>query len=219
MKTWIRSAVAAAAFGGAFAVHADTLIQNSYVHGGPSTVAVSGSAAASTGTFNAGEFSGLFNGTSFQSYCIELNQTFSFGTTYTDYTLTNTVAQLNPIKTTQIGQLLTAAGGFAASMSASHSAAVQAGIWEIVYENSGAFNLGAGNFLAGPGTVSAADLTVVNGYLANLGTYSATAFNILASPQHQDFITAVPEPETYALMMAGLMGVGFVARRKRAQMR
>jgi hypothetical protein len=33
---------------------------------------------------------------------------------------------------------------------------------------------------------------------------------------HQVVITAVPEPETYAMLLAGLAGVGFVARRRRA---
>ncbi|WP_414896465.1 PEP-CTERM sorting domain-containing protein, partial [Roseateles sp.] len=29
------------------------------------------------------------------------------------------------------------------------------------------------------------------------------------------FTTAVPEPQTYALLLAGLIGVGFMARRNR----
>lgn len=60
-------------------------------------------------------------------------------------------------------------------------------------------------------------------YTINLGTGMATLVgdfgiggNTAISPPLLGLtVAAVPEPQTYALMLAGLMGVGFVARRRR----
>jgi len=217
MKPAIRVALAGALAGAAFASQAaNSLKQTGWEHGGPANVTVSG-APSNNGNHPAGEFTGVFNGVSFESYCADLLQTFSFNTVYTDYTVMSGAAAYGVTKSTQIGELLTAAGGFAASVTASRSTAIQAGIWEILYETGNSFGLGTGTFRAAPGSVTQADLNVVDGYLANLGSYAATSFTAYVSREHQDFITAVPEPETYALMLAGLMATGFVARRKRAR--
>jgi hypothetical protein len=44
----------------------------------------------------------------------------------------------------------------------------------------------------------------------NNGSYAATVPNTTAFS-----VTAVPEPQTYALMLSGLLAVAFVARRRR----
>jgi hypothetical protein len=66
-------------------------------------------------------------------------------------------------------------------------------------------NIGKQSLASLDSTVLSGPLTlVVNGTSAGKGTYSLN-FNI----------AAVPEPETYALMIAGLSLVGFAARKKK----
>ena len=119
----------------------------------PRLVSVSGGASGPTYSGAAGEFSGTLTDvvaaasargnalgfstldatstTSFQAWCGELTQSFSFNTTYT-YDRETGVAHYGAARTDALSRLFTAAQGFV--VDAATSAAMQAGIWEIIYE-------------------------------------------------------------------------------------
>jgi len=155
----------------------------------------------------AGGFSGLLNGNPFQTYCVDLYQSFNWGTVYTDYSavaLPGTVAQdLGRLFTSHLGDVV----------DGNTSAAFQLAAWEIMYETGGSYNLSSGNFTEdGNATVHG----IAQGYLDSLGGPSVYSVQKLESPTSQDFVvtTPVPEPSTYAMLVAGLGLLGWVKRRK-----
>ena len=211
-----------------------TLNMSDFTYGSPTTVAVTGTDGAPSYEGAAGEFTGsvitdalmagplaalaLTSGSpeSFTAWCGELTQTFSFGETYV-YSQMTGVAAYGSVKATELSQLFTAAQGFV--VDSRTSAAMQAGIWEILYENGQSFSLTGGNFTGHAGNAAdQAALDVVDGFLANLSGYQATYhIDVLASDDHQNFIVAtVPEPETWALLVAGLGAIGVLRRRRKS---
>ena len=184
-------------------------------------------------TGQAGEFSGNFEGalsgaqnlrsvtleaaapTSFIAWCAELTQTFSFGVAY-QYTPVSGVTYFGAQKATDLSRLFTAAQGFVVDNLT--SAAMQAGIWEIIYEKDPSFSLTGGTFKGAPQSPAGQPaFDVVNGFLLNLGTYQANArIDVLSNGDQQDFLigTPVPEPETWLLFGIGLGAIGLFRRRR-----
>lgn len=153
--------------------------------------------------------------TSFMAWCAELTQDFTFGVTYT-YSEQSGTSYFGARTRADLSRLFTAAQGFV--VDAGTSAAMQAGIWEIIYERGTAYGFASGTFLGAPAL--AADLgafATVNGYLANLSSYNADyQIRVLTNPERQDFLVAtIPEPETWALLVAGLAALGVVKRRRK----
>jgi hypothetical protein len=151
---------------------------------------------------------------SFVAWCAELTQTFSFGVTY-QYDEVAGVSYFGATKTADLSRLFTAAQGFVVDRFT--SAAMQAGIWEIIYEHGPSFSLTGGTFKGAPEEAAGQGaFDVVNGFLANLGTYGADArIDVLQNGEHQDFLVAtIPEPETWMLFGLGLGVVGLLKRRR-----
>jgi len=153
---------------------------------------------------------------SFVAWCAELTQTFDFNVTY-DYTLVSGLVHFGATRNDALSRLFTAAQGFVVDNAT--SAAMQAAIWEIIYEQGPTFSLLGGTFKGGPEDPSAQGaFDTVNGFLTHLSDYAALArIDVLENSAQQDFLVAtIPEPETWLLTIAGLGLIG-VLRRRRAR--
>jgi hypothetical protein len=153
--------------------------------------------------------------TSFVAWCAELTQNFSFGVSY-EYVPVSGASYFGIQKNTDLSRLFTAAQGFVVDNLT--SAALQAGIWEIIYEKEASFSLTGGTFKGAPLSPDAQPaFDVVNGFLLKLGSYRADSrIEVLENGARQDFIVAtpVPEPETWLLFGVGLAAVGLMRRRR-----
>jgi hypothetical protein len=158
----------------------------------------------------------------FQSFCVDIFDSFSFVVDSNDTKLPATI--ISSQAATDLGRLYTNHHDAvdSTSSSAENESAFQLAVWEIVNEQSkGAYSLSSGAFTA-KGTGSA----LAEQWLSELGIASASNYsaNIWAVQSMitqgkgyaQDIVVfaPVPEPQTYAMMLVGLGLLGFSARRK-----
>lgn len=154
---------------------------------------------------------------SFTAWCAELTQSFSFGTPY-DYSQVSGSSYFGA-RSSDLSRLFTAAAQNHFLVDSRTSGALQAGIWEIIYEKGSSYSLTGGTFKGtaeNPADQGALD--TVNGYLTNLSSYHADyRIDVLANGIQQDFLVAtIPEPESWALLAAGLGVIGLLRRRRAA---
>jgi hypothetical protein len=198
---------------------ADDVSFSGFAHGSESvTFTVSAPNAPKTESVDAGGFATVVNGgPSFDAYCVDLYQTINFGAPpYTEYTPPGTSHVFaNSNAYSDLSKLYATAG---VVNNAVDEAAFQIAVWEIAYETTGTYDLTKGSASFSGGTAdSSGALTLASTWLGELGDNGAgPGIVVRESSEHQDMISPVPEPETYALFMAGLAAVGFMARRRKS---
>lgn len=157
----------------------------------------------------------------FQSFCVDIFSSFSFAVSSNDTLQPATI--ISSQAATDLAQLYSNHHEQVDSTgsSAANEAAFQLAVWEIVNEGSGSYDLSNGDFRAAGtgGTLAQTWLSELTGSYSESG-YTAniwTVDSMISGRGHaQDVVvfTAVPEPETYAMILVGLGLLGFSARRK-----
>jgi hypothetical protein len=216
------------------AAQAITVNMTDFNFGTPINAVITGSSGSPSYDGAAGAFAGTLtdtpasdakhssitaaSSTSFVAWCAELTQSFSFGTPY-DYTLVGGTGYFGAQRATDLSRLFTAASQNGFIIDATTSAAFQAGIWEIIYEQNAGYSFLTGTLHGAPeDPLNQAAFDTVNGFLVNLGQYAAGyQIDVLTNGAQQDFLIAsIPEPETWALLVAGLGVIGSLRRRRKA---
>lgn len=179
-----------------------------------------------TVTFNGGISSGvaasleyIINSTSpagtFAAFCLEPFQHLTFPYTYSNAG-TFTTAQADALSSLFTGanwQSWNYANDGVTTDA--QRAGLAYAVWDIMLD--GTFDLGAGSFRVLDDGFGGAGVAFAGSSYASGNTSMADNLVRFTDPLQQDLVIAVPEPGTYALMMAGLLAVGFVARRRQSK--
>ncbi len=155
------------------------------------------------------------NGTSFQAFCIDPFQYSSHSALqYTAY------SNLDTLGSTKAGYIANLYSQSYASTSGNdlNSAAFQLALWELAKDD-GVLTTGAVQTTSHTSSalVNAANSMIYNAEHSGSGS-TQYSFSLYTNGSQQDYlvasVSAVPEPATYAMLLAGLGLMGFTARRR-----
>ena len=168
-------------------------------------------------------------GNSFMAWCVDIYHRLNTGSV--SYVSTSAAGFLGGVVTERLERLASyvvsndgnaASNTLQSSLTGSfQSAAFQLAVWEIVNEGvASTLNVNSGDFYVTGNTSTLAVRDRANEWLAGSGEWARTqALSVWAGPNStQDLavFAPIPEPETYAMILAGLGLMGFIARRRRA---
>ncbi len=172
----------------------------------------------------------------FQSFCVDIFHDFNFSVDSIDSSPTGTPSGLSQAAINNLDRLYTRYGSNIASTSSSNinESAFQLAIWAIVNDGaainlSGVFDLTGGPIQFSNSSIDGA-ISLSQKWLNDLGTKSSYNAEFLmvqdqgpvGSSGAQDVVyfspvSSVSEPQTYAMLLAGLGLLGFIARCHRNQ--
>ncbi len=164
--------------------------------------------------YSAGSLDITVNGTSFLAFCIDPFQYSSHtATTYNSY------SDLSTLGSSVAGVVSNLYSESYASTigNATNSAAFQLALWDLAKDD-GVLTTGAVHTTSSTNSsvVAAANTMIYNAQHSTGSTQYS--FNLYTNGTKQDYlvasVTAVPEPETYAMLLAGLGLMGFTVRRR-----
>ncbi len=227
MNTTIKSTAIAVALAGLFAAQpaaADTLTFGGFANGSVAATISSTTPLLNPRSVAAGGFS-MTNTTpspdvSFQAWCVDIFHTLAWSTNYT----LQSGASFYAADSNKANALTHLASQYLSSVTNSAtSGAFQLAVWEIVNEtgitNPLSYSLSGGNFKATSSAAAQAETWLHGINLAGPVTQTLSVWqqNHAGSTQDLAVFAPVPEPQTYAMMLAGLGLMGFVARRRKQE--